>query len=124
MHAVAVVVRVLVNFPQVVCVCSVSYSHGNRVAANYYKECCRETHTLTHTHTNTQTNKQTNTTQTAIEGRVKELRETAATEDVEGMKKGIEALQQEVMKMGRAMYAQPGVCGVRDGKSFADEYKG
>ncbi len=47
--------------------------------------------------------------QASIQGRVKELRESAASDDVEGMKKGIEALQQEVMKMGQAMYGQPGV---------------
>ena len=46
--------------------------------------------------------------QSSIQSRVKELRETAATDDVEGMKKGIESLQQEVMKMGQAMYGQGG----------------
>nr|CAB71138.2 heat shock protein [Dunaliella salina] len=44
----------------------------------------------------------------SIQNRVKELRESAGADDVEGMKKGIEALQQEVMKMGQAMYGQPG----------------
>lgn len=46
---------------------------------------------------------------------MKELRETSATDDVEGTKKGIEALQQEVMKMGQAMYSQPGALACDDG---------
>jgi len=47
----------------------------------------------------------------SIEGMVTTLKESVASESVEGMKSGMEALQQEVMKMGQAMYAQPGAPG-------------
>lgn len=49
--------------------------------------------------------------QSGIEAKVSELRESVGKEDLEGMKKGMEALQAEVVKMGQAMYQQPGAPG-------------
>jgi hypothetical protein len=40
-----------------------------------------------------------------VEAKVSELREAVASEDPAKMKAGMEALQQEAMKMGQAMYA-------------------
>lgn len=41
-----------------------------------------------------------------IEDKIKELREKVTADDIDGMKKGMETLQQEVMAMGQAMYQQ------------------
>uniref|UniRef100_A0A061R805 Molecular chaperone DnaK n=1 Tax=Tetraselmis sp. GSL018 TaxID=582737 RepID=A0A061R805_9CHLO len=43
-----------------------------------------------------------------VEGKVQELKDAIAAEDIEGMKQKMEALQQEVMQMGQAMYQQGG----------------
>lgn len=48
---------------------------------------------------------------TQVEDKIKALRDAVGVDDVEGMKKGMEALQQEAMKMGQAMYSQGGAPG-------------
>jgi len=46
--------------------------------------------------------------QTQVEAKIKALKDVVAVDDVEGMKKGMEELQQEAMKMGQAMYGSQG----------------
>jgi molecular chaperone DnaK (HSP70) len=46
-----------------------------------------------------------------VEKAVATLRESIAADDVEGMKKNMEALQQEAMAMGQAVYSQGGQAG-------------
>ena len=50
-----------------------------------------------------------------IEGKMKEMRDAIATENVTTMKPALEALQQEVMQMGQAMYQQGGGAGPAGG---------
>ncbi len=47
-------------------------------------------------------------TQANVEDKVKALRDSVASDDVAGMKKGMETLQQEALKIGQAMYSQGG----------------
>jgi len=50
-----------------------------------------------------------------VEDKIKALKESIGSDDVEGMKKGMEALQQEAMQMGQAMYSQGGAPGDQPG---------
>ena len=49
--------------------------------------------------------------QAKVEDKIKALRDSVNADDTDGMKKGMEALQQEAMTMGQAMYSQPGAAG-------------
>jgi len=44
----------------------------------------------------------------SIEAKMATLKSAVGADDIDGMKKGMEGLQQEVMKMGQAMYGQQG----------------
>jgi molecular chaperone DnaK (HSP70) len=46
-----------------------------------------------------------------LQAKMEELRTAVNADDVEGMKKGMETLQQEAMAMGQAMYSQAGAAG-------------
>ncbi|KAJ9522678.1 hypothetical protein QJQ45_019762, partial [Haematococcus lacustris] len=47
----------------------------------------------------------------SIEGKLTEVRDAVASDDAARMKSSMEALQQEVIKMGQAVYGQPGAGG-------------
>ncbi|GFH18514.1 uncharacterized protein HaLaN_15333, partial [Haematococcus lacustris] len=47
----------------------------------------------------------------SIEGKLKDVRDAVASEDAGRMKSSMDALQQEVIKMGQAVYGQPGAGG-------------
>ncbi|KAL6755372.1 heat shock protein 70B [Haematococcus lacustris] len=47
----------------------------------------------------------------SIEGKLKDVRNAVASEDAGRMKSSMDALQQEVIKMGQAVYGQPGAGG-------------
>jgi len=56
---------------------------------------------------------------TTVEGKVQELKDAIAAEDVAGMKEKMEALQKEVMAMGEAMYKSQGAEGAAPGPEGA-----
>ena len=43
-----------------------------------------------------------------VEAKIKSVREAVASDNTESMKTEMEALQQEIMAVGQAMYSQPG----------------
>jgi hypothetical protein len=49
--------------------------------------------------------------QSAIEAKIKDVKDAVAADDAAKMKSTMEALQQEVIKMGQAMYSQGGAAG-------------
>ena len=49
--------------------------------------------------------------QAKVEEKINSLRDAVGTESTEGMKRAMEALQQEAMKMGESMYKQGGASG-------------
>ncbi len=46
-----------------------------------------------------------------MEAKIKDLQEAVNSENTEGMRKGIEALQKEVLEMGQAIYSKGGAAG-------------
>lgn len=46
-----------------------------------------------------------------VEAKIKSVREAVAADNTEAMKTEMEALQQEIMAVGQAMYSQPGAGG-------------
>jgi molecular chaperone DnaK len=52
-----------------------------------------------------------------LEAKINDVREAIKTDDVERMKRTMEALQQASMKMGETMYQQPGAAPGGNGSS-------